>query len=78
MNRNEMIKKYDFENKTFTARELDEIVHDINEANNWDIDKFISFDTVTINSWQINFWGLDENIIFQRIGELSSEFKAVL
>lgn len=78
MSRNEMIKKYDFKNKTYTARELDELIHHINEANNWNIDKFISFDTVTINSWQINFWGLDENIIFERISELSSEFKAVL
>lgn len=41
MTRNEMIKKYDFENKTFTARELDELVHDINETNHWNIDKFM-------------------------------------
>lgn len=77
MIRSEMITKYNFENATFTARELDEIVHDINESNRWNIDKFISFDVVTRDIYKINFWDNDENIEFVRV-DASNQFKAVL
>lgn len=77
MKRNDMISKYNFNTESFTARELDEIIHNINESNNWDIDKYISFDVVTNNHWQVNFWDNDENIIFARV-EDTNLFKAVL
>lgn len=77
MTRKEMISKYNFNTETFTSRELDEIIHNINENNHWDIEKYISFDVLTKNSWQVNFWDNDENIVFVRIGD-TNQFKAVL
>lgn len=75
--RKEMIEKYIFDVATYTARALDEIVHLINIDNKWNIEKFISFDVLDVNHWQINFWGQDENIVFERVNE-TNYFKAIL
>lgn len=77
MTRTGMIEKYIFDVATYTARALDEIVHLINEDNKWNIEKFISFDVLDNNTWQINFWGQDENIVFKRVSD-TNYFKAIL
>ena len=74
--RKQLFEKYNLENETYTSRELGEIVHNLNMANKWDINKFISFDVITKDRWQINFWGQAENIEFVRV-ENTNQFKAI-
>lgn len=77
MTRLEMIKEYVFDIASYTLDALDEIVKLINIDNNWSEEKYISFDVINFNTWQVNFWGNDENIIFQRVNN-TNYFKAVL
>lgn len=77
MTRKEMIEKYIFDVATYTTKALDEIVHLINIENDWNKEKYISFDVIDSKHWQINFWGQDENIVFERVND-TNYFKAIL
>lgn len=77
MTRTELINKYALDVSINTLQRLDEIVKLENIDNNWSEEKYISFDVIDSETWQINFWGNDENIIFKRIND-ENYFKAVL
>ena len=67
MTREYLINKYALDVSVNTLQRLDEITRLENIENDWNPEKYISFDTITKDYYQINFWGQSENILFNRV-----------
>lgn len=77
MNRTELINKYALDVTVNKLERLDEIVKLTNINNDYNEENYISLDIVDDNTWKINFWGKDENIIFKRCENDKKYFKMI-
>ena len=71
-----IIDKYALDVSLNTAERLDEIARLENIENDWNEEKYISFDVVSDNVRRFNFYGMDKDIYFQRKGN-TNYFKLI-